>query len=134
MKTDSGLHPRFESALIVEDDPAMAWTLSQAVSEAGYVPMPVPNLEQAREAILEDDPDVVLLDLGLGGALGSDLLEHLSREPEPPVVVIVSGFPLADLVADRFGVELVRKPFELDALFDALERARARHSRPRRAG
>ncbi len=134
MKRDSGPRERIGSALVVEDDPAMSSALADAVTDAGYVPVVVRSVDEALAAMREERPDLVLLDLGLEEKFGAELLETLSRDAHPLRVVIVSGFPLADLVAARFGAELVKKPFALETLLEAIERAGARDSQSSRTG
>lgn len=49
-----------------------------------------------------------------------------------PAVVICSAFGLANLIAARYSVPYVRKPFELDALVREVERAIEERLAPRK--
>jgi DNA-binding response OmpR family regulator len=120
------------SAVVVEDDEAMATTLADALSELGFHPVHVESVEKARETLASARPDLLLLDLNLVDGFGADILESLSDDPNAPVVVIVSGFALAPMVAARYSVPCVEKPFALETLNAAIEDARASGRRPKR--
>jgi DNA-binding NtrC family response regulator len=89
------------------------------------------NLTEARVYLAVAMPDVMILDLNLEGEFGGDLLAELATLREAPATVLVSAYPFAGLVAQRYGVELVRKPFGLDELDAAIDRARKERRRPR---
>jgi DNA-binding NtrC family response regulator len=133
-RSDSGTRARIGSAVVVEDDAAMATTLADALNELGYFPVHVQSVEKARETLDQTKPDLLLLDLNLVDGFGADLLEALAGDPTAPVVVIVSGFALAPMVAARYSVPHVQKPFALDTLLDAIEDARASERRPKKVG
>lgn len=134
MSSASGARRSLGSAVVLEDDEALAATIAEAIEGAGFHPVTVRTLGEARQALQGERPDVVFLDLSLEEGFGADLLEELCDDAEAPAVVIVSGFPLAPLVAQRYGVPLVSKPFELDALVAAAEEARTVGRKPRRVG
>ena len=122
------------SVLVIEDDPAMAQAIADVFTDAGYHPVSVRTLAEGRTSLVEDRPELVVLDLTLETEFGAGLLEDLSSRAESPPVVIVSGFGLAPMVAQRFSVPLVNKPFGVDALLAAAERAIDQSLRPRRVG
>lgn len=67
-------------------------------------------LERANELL----PDVVLLDIDLGGESGFDVARELARkaEDERPAVVLISAYPeddFADLIAEAAAVGFVSK-------------------------
>ncbi len=119
--------------LLVEDDPVMARTVAGALIDEGYVVVSVDTLAAARSALERAQPSVLILDLTLPDSFGGDLLAELAERDDAPPTVILSLFHLASLVADRYDVELVRKPFEIDALFSAVRRAQEERRRPSRA-
>lgn len=129
----SGNHPRPNSALVVEDDAGMATALTDLLMDAGYRPVTVASVRDAKACIDEAPPAVVLLDLSLADSFGTELLESLADAESAPPIVVVSAFRLASLIADRFGVELVTKPFEDTTLFSAMQRAIDRGGRPKLA-
>ena len=107
--------------LIVEDDPRIASFLAKGLRAEGYA-CDVAESAEAAEPILSDDsshPDVVLLDLGLPGADGEDLLHRLrGRGDAVPVIILTAKSEVADRVRglDAGANDYVVKPFAFDEL------------------
>lgn len=119
--TGSGTRRRVGSALIVEDNSMLSSTLEALLDDEGYQTRAARTMVEAR-GLLSPPPDVVVLDLTLADGFAEELLIELLAASLP--TVIVSTSPLAHVIADKHGVELVRKPFDLGNLLEALERAR----------
>jgi DNA-binding response OmpR family regulator len=128
MRTSSACGPR--SVLVVEDEPVMRDVIIGALSDAGFGPIGVADLTDARAALTGDSPALIVLDLSLSGDFGADLLAELAAREDPPCVLVCSAFPLAEMVAARFNVEVLRKPFDIDELVFAASRAVADGRRP----
>jgi DNA-binding NtrC family response regulator len=124
----SGTRPRVGcNVLIVEDNPTLASTLESLLHDEGYVTRTARSIAGARDRIGAEAPDVALLDLTLLDGFAEELLRELVAAHVP--TVIISTFPSADVIAVRYGVALVRKPFELQALLEVLDRARGTSAR-----
>jgi signal transduction histidine kinase len=83
-----------ESILIVEDDPDFSSSLRALLEHFGYRVIGVAySAEQALEAAAMDPPDLVILDIGLSGALdGVDVMTlWRKRQPAGPAVVYLTG-------------------------------------------
>ncbi len=83
-----------ESILIVEDDPDFSASLRALLEHFGYRVIGVASsAEQALEAAALDPPDLVILDIGLSGALdGVDVMTlWRKRQPQGPAVVYLTG-------------------------------------------
>ena len=112
-----------KSVLVVEDDVTINETLCAILEVEGYRATCVTNLSQARRALGDTTPSVVLLDLMLNDdESGETLLEELAGREGAPAVVVFSASPHAMSVAARYGVDLVAKPFDVDDLLEALAR------------
>ena len=107
--------------LLVEDDPMIGKTLSQALTQDGYAIDWVTD-GVAAQAALGTSPDayaLVLLDLGLPRKGGLELLRDLRRSGNRVRVLIVTA---RDAVADRVAGldagadDYLTKPFSLDEL------------------
>jgi len=118
-------------ALVVEDDEAMGTAIADALDDRGWNVVVVDTLAAARDTIARSHPALLVLDLTLKDEFGATLLDELAGRDDAPATVIVSGFGLAPLVAARFEVELVNKPFAVDAFIDAVERANRDGKKPR---
>ncbi len=130
--SSSGPRPRpAGTALVIEDDDALGPSMTEYLEEEGYLAHWVQTLAEARGFLATRAYDVLILDLSLAAEFGGDLLKELAPAEVAPATVVVSAFALAPIIAQRFDVELVRKPFDLDALGAAVAKALAQRKRPR---
>jgi DNA-binding NtrC family response regulator len=125
--------PALSPTLVVEDDLVLRKAVAGALEDAGFHPIECADLSTARAAIARMQPSVIVLDLSLDGEFGGDLLEELAKNPDAPAVVVCSAFALAGMVAARFSLPCVQKPFEIQTLVDAVDIAMSEQRRPRRA-
>lgn len=56
------------------------------------------------EAILRENPDVVLLDIRMPGRSGLDILRDIRQMPSPPVVAVLTTFVSDDHIARALGL------------------------------
>ena len=111
-------HPR---VLIVDDNPDILILLRTNLRASGFEPIQAENGEVALRMILEERPDLVLLDLMMPVMDGWGVLEALEgREDLPPIVVVSASDANANLErAEKLGVTAyVTKPFDLVAVVD----------------
>ncbi len=89
--------------LIVEDDAMLADGLARALRRSGHTADCVTSAEHAALALEHDAFDVMLLDLGLPGSDGFELLARLRRRGNTlPVIVITARDALTDRVRGLF--------------------------------
>ena len=113
--------------LLVEDDTRISSFLSKGLEAEGYSTVTARTVEEAEGhiAAIGADLDLVLLDLGLRAADGTDVLRHLrARGSSVPVIILTARAEVADKVRglDAGANDYVTKPFEFDEL---LARVRA---------
>jgi len=73
--------------LLVEDDPMIAKGLQTALRQDGYTVDGVSDGRRAAEALRTERFDIVLLDLGLPGRDGLEVLRELrGRDDSTPVI------------------------------------------------
>jgi DNA-binding LytR/AlgR family response regulator len=83
------------------------------------------SCEEALTRTAELAPDVLLLDIKMRDGDGFDVLEHLARFPNVPVVIFVTAFDHYAVRAFETGVaDYLLKPVERERLDRALRRAR----------
>ena len=118
--------------LLIDDEPALADFVANAASLSGWDPIVAAEDQQFRDKFDENRPDMVVLDLGMPGMDGVELLRFLAdREYDRPVLII-SGFDRRILdSAFRLGETLgltmagpLEKPARLDQLEELLTRLR----------
>lgn len=80
--------------LIVDDDPALGPALADYLREEGYATRIVRTLADARSAVVNRHPDVLLIDLFLPDGNGLELLNELGRAKIQ--VVVITGQPSLD--------------------------------------
>ncbi|MBW2271511.1 MAG: response regulator [Deltaproteobacteria bacterium] len=116
--------------LVVDDEAGYRLNLGRVAAREGHQVEAAGDPDCALELARSFAPDVLIVDWMLsGGADGLDLASSLRGLNDELTVVLISGYPSAQLQtrADEVGVfELLSKPFDLSALQDTLRRATAR--------
>jgi chemosensory pili system protein ChpA (sensor histidine kinase/response regulator) len=118
--------------LIVEDDPGLRYVYRAALSVSGYDVICAGDGIEALYQLDADLPDLVVLDLALPRLSGRDVQREISanaRYRHIPILV-VTGDP-GDLVESDH-LCILRKPVDLAALSDAVDRCLRRTTRSRR--
>ena len=114
--------------LVVDDEPPIRKLLRMGLSTQGYEILEAPNGKASLD-LLSQNPDLVILDLGLPDMQGLELLRMMrARNEAVPIVVLssrgdeVGKVQALDLGADDY----ITKPFGMDELL-ARMRAALRH-------
>jgi two-component system KDP operon response regulator KdpE len=114
--------------LVVDDEPPIRKLLRMGLGTQGYEILEAQN-GKAALVLLAENPDLVILDLGLPDIDGHELLRTIrSRNERVPIVVLSSrGDEAGKVQALDFGADdYVTKPFGMDELL-ARMRAALRH-------
>lgn len=112
--------------LIAEDEPRISAFVSRGLESAGYTTAIVEDGDAALDSALSGDFDLVLLDVGLPGMDGFDVLRHLRGQGSAvPVIMLTARSSTRDTVdgLDAGANDYVPKPFKFDEL---LARVRSR--------
>jgi two-component system, OmpR family, KDP operon response regulator KdpE len=111
--------------LVIDDEPPIRKLLRMGLSTQGYEILDAPNGKAGLE-MLDRNPDLVILDLGLPDIRGLELLRMIrARSERVPIVVLSSRADEAgkvealDLGADDY----VTKPFGMDELLARMRTA-----------
>ncbi|HEV7803389.1 MAG TPA: response regulator transcription factor [Burkholderiales bacterium] len=118
--------------LLVEDDPMIGASVQKGLRQDGFSVDWVRDGGTAEAALAAHTYDVMLLDLGLPGKKGIEVLKSLRRAGnEVPVLIVTARDAVTDRVAglDNGADDYIVKPFDLDELA-----ARIRAVLRRRAG
>jgi two-component system KDP operon response regulator KdpE len=114
--------------LVIDDEPPIRKLLRMGLATQSYAVLEAPNGKTALQ-LLEQKPDLIILDLGLPDMQGLDLLRTIrARNDGVPIVVLSSRGDEAGKVAalDLGADDYVTKPFGMDELL-ARMRAALRH-------
>lgn len=122
--------------LLVEDDPMIGESTRDWLRQDGFTVDWVQDGSEAEEALAHQNCDLLLLDLGLPGRSGLDLLRGLRAQGSRlPVLILTARDAVSDRVAglDAGSDDYVVKPFdlsELSARIRALWRRRLGRAEP----
>jgi two-component system, OmpR family, KDP operon response regulator KdpE len=116
---------------VVDDEPEIRRALRTGLGYRGFEVRAVESGEEALTQVAGWRPDVVLLDLGLPGMDGFQVLQELRRRERRAAVIVVSVMPgerdkvrALDLGADDYVV----KPFGVDELLARIRAALRRQA------
>ena len=111
--------------LIVDDDRDFAESLEDYLLPRGYEIKTVFNADSVREAMSEFDPQVMLVDLRIGSAKGTDLIPIVRDENPDVLFVLMTAFADTETAIEalqRGADDYLRKPLNLDVLSSTLDR------------
>ncbi len=80
--------------LFVDDEALTLKLLSQAAEIIGHQPLTSNNVEQAYSVAMAERPDLIVLDMNIGGYQGTALAEQLRQNPD------IAAIPVVMLSAD----------------------------------
>jgi two-component system OmpR family response regulator len=100
--------------LLVDDEASLREPLAEYLTRQGFVVRQAEDAAKARSALLEDMPDLVLLDIMMPGEDGLSLCRHLIETKHLPVILLTAkGEAMDRIVGLEIGADdYVPKPFE----------------------
>jgi two-component system KDP operon response regulator KdpE len=114
--------------LLVDDDATLRRTLAIGLRAEGHEVLIVADGRSALQALREDRPDIVVLDLGLPDLTGVEVLRQLRTWSTIPVVVLSARAESAEKVQalDLGADDYVTKPFGMEELLARIRAAARR--------
>ncbi len=100
--------------LLVDDEASLREPLAEYLARQGFVVRQAPSAAAARSALIDDVPDLVLLDIMMPGEDGLSLCRHLVESRDLPVIFLTARGEATDrIVGLEIGADdYVVKPFE----------------------
>jgi two-component system KDP operon response regulator KdpE len=119
------------AVLVVEDEARFARALQINLKVHGYEAVTAPSGEAALEAVAGRPVDIVVLDLGLPGIDGIEVIRRLRAWTDVPIIVLSARHGSEDKVEalDAGADDYVTKPFGLEELLARLRAAARRGHR-----
>jgi DNA-binding NtrC family response regulator len=120
-----------QKLLLVEDDPSLQFTIQTALEEKGYAVEAVSTTGEAIERLADQSYPIVISDIYIDERTGLDVLDAAKRKDPLCSVILMTGRGSVETVmaATRGGAfDYIAKPFELDVMLHAVERAEAARS------
>ena len=113
--------------LVVEDDDPIRTALRWALEDEGYDFAEAGSGEEALQAVAVSPPDLMIVDLMLGAMDGVDVIRHVRRGLDLPIIVVSARADTSDIetALDAGADDYVTKPFaikEINARLRALRR------------
>jgi CheY-like chemotaxis protein len=123
--------------VVINDDTDFLTLMSELLTETeGYDVKVCREGSNAYQFVKDQQPDLVILDIRIEGQeSGWTILECLTLDPKTnPIPVIVCSAAIRELQAhqkllDQYGIDVLTKPFDLDALLEKVATAIVRGRR-----
>ncbi|MEM7647533.1 MAG: response regulator [Cyanobacteria bacterium P01_A01_bin.70] len=110
--------------LIVEDEPKIAAFMQKGLGQAGYRAAIANDGPTALAEVAADDYQLILLDLGLPGLDGQEVLRSLRSQGNTcPVLIVTARLPatLETTALQQFANGWVQKPFLMKDLISRIQ-------------
>ncbi len=107
--------------LIVDDEPEICKMVTEFLFDAGYAASYALNGPDGLARIKQDPPSLVLLDIGMPGMDGIEVMRQIQKLSPSLPVVILTGSPDTETVKKMAALgacEYLTKPIHLETLLD----------------
>ena len=114
-----------KTILVVDDDRELVEGLRAVLERQGYRVMQAHDGHQGKQAIYNQRPDLVILDMMMPRMGGYPVLEHFRDKPEAPPIIMITANEGSrhKAYAEYLGViDYIRKPFAMERLLEAVDR------------
>jgi CheY-like chemotaxis protein len=126
-RADADVHVAGARILLVEDDPRVRTATVDALEDLDYEPVACGSGAEAIALFNAQEFDLVISDVIMPEMTGPELIRYLKRtSPRDFAVLFVTGYVGEGESDDLRGSELLRKPFTVGALANAVSAALAR--------
>lgn len=92
MRANQALVIAKRTVLVVDDDPTIRSTLTDALREWGYEPRQAATLGEALAVVKHERPAAVLLDVKLPDGSGISILDQLKKRSPETIIIIITGY------------------------------------------
>ena len=110
--------------LIVEDDRDILDALQLLLSTRGYSVSAATKAEEMERCLAERLPDLMLLDIWVGGNDGRDVAKRLRADEltkKVPIVLLSANLSTPQIAKDIKADAFILKPFDVDHLLSVIE-------------
>src|SRR5262245_40354880 len=115
-----------KTILIVDDDFELVEGLRLMLERQGYRVLRASDGHQAKQAIYQQKPDLVILDMMMPRMGGYPVLEHFKGKPDAPPIIMMTANEGSrhKAYAEYLGViDYIRKPFAMERLMETVQKA-----------
>src|SRR5947208_10498315 len=114
-----------QTILIVDDDRELVEGLRAVLERQAYKVIQAHDGHQGKQAIYNQQPDLVILDMMMPRMGGYPVLEHFRDKPDAPPIIMITANEGSrhKAYAEYLGVvDYIRKPFAMERLLEAVDR------------
>jgi DNA-binding NtrC family response regulator len=113
--TEKSAAPR---TLVVDDEPLVRWAIAETLASLGHEISEAGDAAAARQAILAEPPDLVMLDLRLPDSDSLDLARFIRAHAPNARVVLMTAFGTSEILEETAALRIpvLPKPFDLSEL------------------
>jgi DNA-binding NtrC family response regulator len=130
--------PKLPTILVIDDDAEIRYSLTRVLSSRKYQVIEAPSGEQGIAMVKKGPPpDLVFLDVRMGGMGGIEALQHIRSANPKQLVVLMTAFGTAQtaIEAMKYGAfDYVMKPFDPAKVLTLAETALKAHADMRAVG
>jgi DNA-binding response OmpR family regulator len=115
-----------KTILIVDDDRELVEALRTMLERHGYRVMQAHDGHQGKQAIYNQRPDLVILDMMMPRMGGYPVLEHFRGKTDAPPIIMITANEGSrhKAYAEYLGViDYIRKPFAMERLLETVNKA-----------
>jgi len=119
--------------LIVDDDRELVEGVRAVLERQGFKVIQAHDGHQGKQAIYNQKPDLVILDMMMPRMGGYPVLEHFRDKPDAPPIIMITANEGSrhKAYAEWLGVvDYIRKPFAMERLLDTVNKAFAAAEKP----
>jgi DNA-binding response OmpR family regulator len=109
--------------LVLDDDPDICAMLKMVLDYHGYGAVEAEGEEKATEVLSKNHVDLIIMDMLLSGADGTDICRRLKQDEQTSSIPILmfSAHPNAQKICLEAGADdFISKPFEMNDLIDRI--------------
>lgn len=114
-----------KTILVVDDDRELVDGLRAVLERQGYRVIQAHDGHQGKQAIYNQRPDLVILDMMMPRMGGYPLLEHFRDKPDAPPIIMITANEGSrhKAYAEYLGViDYIRKPFAMERLLETVNK------------
>lgn len=115
------------SILVLDDEPVVGQRLEKALKKNGHYVEAFVDPIQAVERLDAREFDIVVTDIRMDDMDGISLLEHVMSRNQRTKFIMITGYATLELARESLAkgaFDFIAKPFELNEVRNAIEKAR----------
>lgn len=113
-----------KKVLVIDDDQDILDVMIIVLKSKGYDGHTSNNYDKAKDEISQFRPDIILMDVKLGGEDGRECCKNLTKDPSfnTPVILFSALRGLGNTYKRYGAIDCLQKPFDLKELYGLLNK------------